>query len=496
MQKKALIVLAMAMVVSSSYAIEPKATLQPNRTIKYNQFPSSVESVTQMFSQGEFYGRIRSNNFYFDWESEPLADGKYIRKDNYEMALGGSVAYKSATYKGVSFNATFYGSESILHMDSADVAYVKSGKDAFSRYEVVTADNWALYSLAVANINYHFSATDIKLGRQEFNSLFTASNDTKMIPNTFEGLTIHSKEFAKTTLKAAYLTKQKLRNHATFHDVITYAKDLNGDGELDSKAELWANNDDSAAHRGLSYINLKNHHKDTTNALIVVELETKALKNTKLLLNYTAVPSLFALAGMDFSYTLHLAGIKLKPAFRYIWQFDNGAGEVGGANLLAVTDGYKDPNSVEGSLLAVKLDSYFSKALRFRLSYSSVADKADIIAPWRGFPTAGYTRAMGQYNWQANTKTYFARVDYDLAKAKILQGCSIMARYAYQDFDETKKTIMTDSNVYNLDIVYKAQSLEGFDTKLRIGYVDAKNYVGKDYAPSYSDYRLEFNYLF
>ena len=465
-----------------------KFALKPNRTLVYNKKPSKVDSFSKMFTEGMFYGRIRSNNFYFDWKNEYTTDGgKRLRKDNYAMGLGGSIEYKTATFKGFSGEAIFYGSESPVHMDSEDVKYVKAGKDTFSRYEVMTSGNWGLYSLAVANIDYKISKTDIRVGRQKFESFLTKSNDTKMIPNTFEGAVITSKDLDKTTIKLAYLTRQKLRDHTTFHDVITFK---NADGER------WANNDDSVVHRGLSYENLKEHGKDTDNDLIVAQLDNNSIKNLKVMLNYTAIPSLFSSATIEAKYKIPFSGWSVTPAVRYMQQFDNGAGEVGGANLLTVTTGYKNPNSVDSYLVCAKLDFKFAKTTKLRLGYSSTADKADIIAPWRGLPTAGYTRAMGQYNWFANTQTYLARVDYSLDKAKLVDGMSIMFRYAHQNFDEKKTTIMTDSDVYNFDMIYNAPFLKGFETRVRFAYVDAKPYDNIKTSPSYTDSRLEFNYLF
>ncbi len=35
-------------------------------TIKYSITPDSVDSIPEMFSEGIFYGRLRSNNFLYD----------------------------------------------------------------------------------------------------------------------------------------------------------------------------------------------------------------------------------------------------------------------------------------------------------------------------------------------------------------------------------------------------------------------------------------------
>jgi predicted porin len=125
----------------------------------------------------------------------------------------------------------------------------------------------------------------------------------------------------------------------------------------------------------------------------------------------------------------------------------------------------------------------------FRLGYSQIEDKADIVAPWRGFPTGGFTRAMAQYNWYANTKTYMARVAY-----KFTPEFDVSLRYAIQDFDDDKANVQADSNVWHLDTVYKLTP--NFYVKGRIGLVDADpDNTGKADV-SYNEYRLEFNYLF
>ena len=468
------------------YAVEPKVVLKPNRTLLYKQLPKNVEKFSDMFGEGMFYGRIRSNNFYWDWRHDEDFNvlGILNKKDNYAMGLGGSLTYKSAKWSGWSVEAGMYVSESPWHMQNEDIGAVRAGKDVTSRRAVYIDGDWALYSLAVANIDYGFSKSDVRIGRQIFESSFTKSNDTKMIPNTFEGVVFTSKDIEDSTLKIAYLTGQKLRDHKSFHDIITYG----------SYRSSEYNNDDSAAHRGLTAANLRANGKDTHNVLAVAELQNESLKNTRITLNYTAVPSLYSLALVEGSYKYPLKNWTLRPFVRYIRQFDHGAGAVGGANILSNTSGYKDPASLDTWMVAAKIEMK-NKTTRFRIGYSQVADKADLVVPWRGFPTAGYTRAMGQYNWFANTKTILARVDYSFDKAGSVKGLSAMFRYAYEDFDDTKQTAIRDSNVYNFDCIYHARSFSGFETRFRIAYVDMKKYSsGLDL--SYIDSRLEFNYLF
>ena len=83
------------------------------------------------------------------------------------------------------------------------------------------------------------------------------------------------------------------------------------------------------------------------------------------------------------------------------------AGAIGGASYskgLSGT-GYNNINSLESEMIAARLvvEHHY---LKLNLGYTNVLDEADLVAQWRGFPTSGYTRSMGRYNWQANTQSY------------------------------------------------------------------------------------------
>ncbi|MGB5965035.1 MAG: hypothetical protein WBG65_05830, partial [Sulfurimonadaceae bacterium] len=106
----------------------PKRTLKTNYQEVYNQTPGAVDSFTKMFSEGIFYGRLRSNTFYYRWEEET---GK--QKDQIISGLGGSLIYKSATLADFDFTGGLYYSRAFYSIDEDDVGALKSGKDVFSR---------------------------------------------------------------------------------------------------------------------------------------------------------------------------------------------------------------------------------------------------------------------------------------------------------------------------------------------------------------------------
>ena len=487
---------SVCLLASSAQAADeakPKRQLKNNMMIKTNLAPKSVDNLSDMFTEGMVYGRLRSNAFKWDWKNDDVAATG--NKDNKAFGLGGSLIYKTASLNGLSAMAGLYYATnpiSSLRQDLADIKYTKAGKDTFSRYQVDGGGSWAYGVLAEANLQYEFADTTFIAGRQIFESFLTKSNDTKMIPNTFEGYTLETKIIPKTRVRAAYFTSQKLRDHTTFHDVLTFK---------DGSGSSWNNNDDAAVHKGLKYSRLSSVGK-TNNALIVADIRNKSIDNLQIDVTYGSVPGLLSSITGELNYKINMGDYSLTPGVRYMKQMDNGAGVIGGAGLSgtvtaanATAMGYKDGDSLDTSLAMARL--VLKKGpLKAQVGYSAVADEADIVAPWRGFPTGGYTRAMAQYNWRANTKTTCAEVHYDFGKAGIISGFSATARYAMQDFDEAKQAggVQADSNILHVDL--RQNITKDFYAKVRVGLVDADARVNGTEKDSYNEYRFELNYLF
>jgi hypothetical protein len=449
-----------------------KITLKNNMQVVHTKKPASVDNLSDAFSEGVFYGRLRSNAFIWDWKN---------KEDHRVMGLGGSLIYKTAPLNGVS--ATLGGYTTInpgwYRPDISDAGIIKAGKDTFSRHRLATGGDYGMNVLAQAYLQYDFSKTSIKAGRQLFESVFTKSNDTKMIPNTFDGITLSSKDIENNTISLAYLAKQKLRDHTTSHDVIAY------DG--------WVQNDDSAINKNLTVARVGDD-----NELIIASVTNQSIKNLKANLSYALVPDIFSNITLEAQYSIKADEWKIIPAIRYMQQLDHLNANYNVANLKANSAGYDDPNSLDTYLIATRVD-FKKDAFMARVGYSYIADKADIIAPWRGFATGGYTRAMAQYNWYANTKTYMVRADYDFDKAGLLDGFSLMARYAIQDFDDKKPGVQADSHVLHVDA--RQNIGDSFQVKFRYGYSNEKaGIIDMNGATksdnSYSEYRLELNYFF
>jgi len=494
--KKAVLGLFLIMLTSTVYGMNEnpeKRKLKSSMKEVYSVLPQDVDNITDMFKEGYFYGRLRFNNFGFQWNDELEIKGKTLRKDHAIGALGGSVIYKSAYLNGFAFTAGLYATQAFGALDDNEAYLYKSGKGVLSRYDLLNEGKENIISLAQAYLEYRNKNISLKVGRLMFESFLTASNDTKMIPNTFEGATLGSTYSPHTVVKMAYLTQQKLRDHSEFHHILA-----RGDVTADDHFNSYSENDDAGMHLGLTESKL--NERGIKDRLIIIEGKNNSIEHLIVRMNYTAVPDLVSSAMVQADYKFGFGDLSVIPALRYMQQFDNGAGKIGGANLKTIIEGYTDPDSLDSWLFGARID-LIQDAWKLRFGYTKIADKGDIVAPWRGFPTGGFTRAMSQYNWYANTETYMVRADYDFDKAGFVPGLKAFMRYAIQDFDDAKPGVLyADSDVLTLDVLKEIESIPNLYLKFRMGHIVGdpliKNGQIKKLDPSYDEARFEINYLF
>ena len=223
---------------------------------KYYILPKSVNSLGDSFRNGTVYGRLRVNNFYWDWDTETSKS-----KDNKSTGIGGSLIYKTAPFNGFSSTIGLYTTQNpeFNREDRTDVGFLKAGKDTLNRNDIKNGDgHYGMSVLGQAYLQYNQDKVNVKVGRQLFHSYFTKSNDTKMIPNTFDGISIENKQLSKTTLKLAYFTGQKLRDHSSSHDILAF--------------DSWNENDDSAINKSLTVDLIGDNNNLIIPSLILIKL--------------------------------------------------------------------------------------------------------------------------------------------------------------------------------------------------------------------------------
>ena len=154
---------------------------------------------------------------------------------------------------------------------------------------------------------------------------------------------------------------------------------------------------------------------------------------------------------------------------------------------------------MKGDLYAARLVMQ-KDPLKISAGYSIVTDDADLIAPWRGFPTSGYTRSMGEYNWYADTRSWLIQLSYDFGKADIIEGLTSTIDYSCTDNDDNKTRLgglsVTDTSTLHCDINYILPWVSNLEAKARFKFFYADKLPVSGIDPSYREIRLEMNYLF
>ncbi len=463
--------------------------LKDNMQVEYLQLPGAVDSVVAMVSEGRAYGRLRSHAFAWEWENENPLGGRPTA-DNDMWGVGGSLVLKSGVYRG--FSATLGAYASLpLHDDNriGTVNVGRSGKDTYHTRADGTEEELGV--LAEASLQYQWSGGLLRAGRQIIDTLLVGSNDVKMVPNSYEAFVFDTRALPGTRLRLGVIDALKNRDRETFHSLIAYQ----------SREE----NDDAYAHRGLTPGAIRAAGVEVYPELWFASLEHRVLPDLRLNAEYYVLPDYFATLLLEANYTVPLAGgWTLTPGIRWLGQYDDGAGAIAGPALSgtvrAAGQGYRDPDSVDGELVAMR--AVFTRGpVGLTAGWSSTADEADLIAPWRGFPTGGYTRAMGQFNWQAGTDAWMLKGDWDLAKAGLVPGLRLSLSYSEHDVDGDKvragSLLSTDRNIWHLDATQAFAVLPATEFKLRLVLVDAERRpVAAEDFESYDELRFEINHLF
>ncbi|MDP3588188.1 MAG: OprD family outer membrane porin [Sulfuricurvum sp.] len=500
---------AACLFATSAHALKSDdRNIKGNYQVEYTKAPGDVNSFAEMLSEGEVYGRLRSNAFLWDWDNEQGAtDALAKTRDNDMWGLGGSLVAKSGFYHGFAATVGFYGAMQVLDDNTVPgntTNFGKAGKDMYHTRRDGTEGGMGVFAEAYGE--YKNGKTDVKVGRQMIDSIMLASNDTKMIPNTFEAAVVENKDIKDTSVRVGYIMSQKLRDHQSFHSLIASGAD-----SATLSTDKTAYNDDSGTHKGLSAYNIRTKGGgDVDPEMVLVTATNKSIPNLKLDGEYIGLNGFFNTAIAEANYQIKLNDAwTLTPGVRYLRQMDDGAGKIGGAALngnvtAASAKGYTNPTSVDGSIIMARLVAA-SGPLELSAGYSKISDDADIIAPWRGFPTGGYTRSMAQVDWIANTKNWAVKAVYDFGKAGLVPGLLVAADYENMNFDDAKmlagSSTFSDRTIFHVDAWQTFKALPNTEFKLRFATITADPVtttavpVITDYA-SYNEYRFEINYLF
>jgi len=440
-----------------------------------------ANELATALSEGKWEKRVRVQYFSTDWDDNG-ATGKN-GEDATGLALGGSLLYKTATLYGFSVGLGGYATTNPFQLtDEEDGATATTSLDLFQRAgsDKFYGDGYAV--LAQSYLQYDIGKSKNKFGRFLMTNPWVTPNDTKMIPIVVEGLEIVSNDIKNTTIQFDYMNGFKERGETYFGNM---ADGLDVPNAIRSQYS--------------THYNLGDDSKGDSVGVFVAGMTNKSIDGLELQVWGMKWNDLVSQARVEANYAFEAGDVIIGLGGRYIQQFDDGAGEF----IKPKTNNADSDNSIDTHLVALKATANYKEA-KLLLSTSKTSDDGDLIAPWRGFPTDGYTRSMTQTDWNAGTLAYKVGVDYDFSALN--EGLSTNLSYSKYDRDESKKPYSSatdrgfangDTKQWNLDLSQKLSGkFKGVELKARFLNQDNEPTIAYPKETSNQEMRLEANYRF
>jgi len=170
------------------------ATIMAMGTASY-----AADSLPDAFKEGKIQGELKAYYYDRDWEKGTTASGTAIKGNIID--LGVKLDYETASFYNFKAGVGFQSSNSPW----AD----KDGKTAYGTTPGAGAmDMWGSgVVLSQAYLSYDVGKTTIKAGRQYIDMPLIGSAPSRLIVESFEGVSVISKDIPNTTVSAAYVDK-------------------------------------------------------------------------------------------------------------------------------------------------------------------------------------------------------------------------------------------------------------------------------------------------
>ncbi len=469
----------------------------------------AANDIASAFKEGKLDGRIRMHYMYTDWDKNgEWGNSAYL--DGQGLAVGGSLIYKTAPLYGVSLGVGVYTTQNAFGITENNTnAKNTTASDLFFRnVPAQTSDFGKSYSVVgQAYAQYDISKSSAKVGRMLVTNPFVTPNDTKFIPIAVQGASVVVKELSDTAFMVDYMTGIKERGRDTFNNM----------------ADTGDTPDAIKNYYHTSYTTVTGGGQKDAPAVSVIGVKNTSVKGLELqgwVMNW---PDIVRQYVAEANYGMKFGDFGFGVGGRVFKQADQGAGDIikpktGTSYMTAGAAAMKikgdDNDKIDTYMYAVRAVSSY-KAAKLLLAYSHTDKGGDLLAPWRAFPTDGYTRSMTQTDWNANTKAYKAQLDYDFNS--LVSGVSALVSYSFYDRDTSKIPYqamtdryygMGDTRQINFDVLYKVPYVKGLEWKVRtmIQHNDkvSTNLTGNTGAASQGigndtsnkELRIEMNYYF
>ncbi len=420
---------------------------------------TAADDFAGAFKEGKVSGQARA--FYLNRDTSPGAD-----RDG--LAIGGYLKYETESLKGFSLGAAVYTTNKLDK--KSDIA-AKNDTTLFGQ----NGDNETY--LGEAYLQYKYSNTMFKAGRQKLDTPLAGADDTRMLPNLFEAYVLSNTDIKDTTLIAAHVTKFAAGTFAN-------AYDAGGALGLTSGYSNVAGN--ATGHVG-EFTNMGEWAIGRENSGVsALGMAYSGIKGLKVQLwdyyAYDILNAIYTDATYGWSYA---SGIAPYVAVQYIHE-DN----VGDAYASKVQSDF-----IAGKV-GVKIDNFdLYGAVSHNSKDASSAINGGTITPWGGMPA--YTQGMvTRHQFMAGTDAYKVAGTYNWKDA----GMNFTTGVYYVRFD------MDSLNGYStnyswtasesgFDMIYSPQAMKNLQLRFRGNFPRDFKETATSHT-SWDEYRLIANYNF
>lgn len=440
----------------------------------------AADDLSGMFAEGTTSGQIRF--FYLDREYTGY-DGAPHRN---ATALGGHLKYETASLYGISLGASAYTTNRIFQ--KLEYGTPSEGKVDPSLYGY----GYTSYSIfGEAYVNLQYGKSDLKIGRQLFNSPMAGADDARMIGNFFQGYVYTNKGIDNLTLTAAQLTDFA---PGTFSNIYT------GGGILGATSG-YSPLTNSYSEYGMDFANMGAWAtgQQTSGVTTLGAAYSQGAFSLQAWDYYAwdIINTLYAEGKFGWNCLLN-SDVKNYVSAQVIKE-----NNVGSDDMQYFSNGVSDGNGKVDSLYwAVKAGTGYHGFSAYA-AYSETGKNSDsdpayanaILSMWGGMPA--YTQGMvTRHQFMAGTKAWKAAAAYSFKE----QGVNLSAAVYYASFDMDKNNGYSANYSWTatepgFDIQYYPAAVKNLQVRLR-GNFPNKFYDSATKTVNWNEYRFIVNYNF
>jgi predicted porin len=365
---------------------------------RFPELEKALKPLPPFFRDTRLAVNLRSYYFYRNYVNDPSAREAW--------ALGGSVNYESGWWMNrLKIGAVAYTSQKLYGPADRDgTLLLRPGQDSFS----VLGQSYARVRL--------FNGLESQVFRQTFNLPYVNQQDSRMVPNTFEAVSLIGTSIASTDFIVSHVTQMKTRDSSKFVPMSEVAGFNNTD-------------------KGLTMAGARYHFSKRFNIGAITEYGWD-LWNT-----------LYAESNRTWTFT---EDIDFRLSGQVTHQKSVGKELAGGFSTHVY--GAEAAISYKGAILTA--------------AFSVTDHSSDILSPYGQYP--GYLSLMIQDFDRADENAWLIGVSYDFSRIG-LDGLSGFANYANGNTPESGPTSSPDQEELDLTVDYRIKKgfMKGFWLRLR-----------------------------